>query len=68
MLYEILGGAVIVLGLVVLVFRLEGQGRQREQNDRMKQVLDDIHTATRARDRLDHDADAAKRVRDRFTR
>ncbi len=68
MLYELIGGAGVLLGLIGLVYVLETQGRKNEQNDEMKQVLDDIHTAEMARDALDSDAAAAKRVRERFTR
>ena len=68
MVYEIIGGVAIVFGLVILVYNLQGQGRRSEQNDQMKQVLDDIHTANMVRDHLDHDAAAARRVRERFTR
>lgn len=60
--------AVIVVSLLVLVFRLEAQGRRAAQNDQMKRVLDDIQAANMARDRLRGDPADAKRLRDRFTR
>ncbi len=68
MLAEIIGAVVIIFGIIGLLYKLEGQGRKAAQSDHTKQVLDDIHTATMARDQLRHDADAAKRVRERFTR
>lgn len=68
MLFELLGSAAIIFGLIALVYKLEGQGRKAEQNGQMQQVLDDIHTADMARDRLAADPAAAKRVRERFTR
>lgn len=68
MLLEILGSALIVFGIIALVCVLEDGGRKKEQNKQMKQVLDDIDKANSVRDRLDHDAAFAKRVRKRFTR
>lgn len=60
--------AVIVISLLLLVLKLEAQGRRAAQNDQMKRVLDDVHAANMARDSLRRDPAAAKRVRDRFTR
>jgi len=68
MLYGIAAGGIFILALIALACKSEGQGRKTEQNERMKQVLDDIHAAASARDRLRHDADNAERVRKRFTR
>lgn len=68
MLYQMIGVAVIVFGVIALLYKLESQGRKAEQNDQMKQVLDDIHTADRARDHLRDDDAAARRVRERFMR
>ncbi|MFH1158775.1 MAG: hypothetical protein V1721_07880 [Pseudomonadota bacterium] len=68
MLFEIIGIAMIVAGIVAVIFKLEDAGRKSEQRDQMKKVLDDIHAADMVRDRLRRDADDAKRVRERFTR
>ncbi len=68
MVYEIAGSLAVIIGIIVLLYWLEGQGRKAEQNNHMKQVLDDIHRANMARDRLGRDPVAAKRVRKRFTR
>jgi hypothetical protein len=68
MLYYITGGALLLLALAALIFKLQNQGRREEQNDQMKQVLDDIYAANAARDRIDRDAADARRVRERFTR
>lgn len=68
MFWQIAGGAAVIFGLLALIYKLEGLGRKTEQNEEMKQVLDDIHTANRARRRLDADAGFARRVRERFTR
>jgi len=68
MLAEILGAAAIIYGIIALIYMLEGAGARREQDNRLQQVLDDIHQADLARDALDRDPAAAKRVRDRFTR
>ncbi|MBI3441722.1 MAG: hypothetical protein HY052_08005 [Proteobacteria bacterium] len=64
----IAGGAGLLVALIILIYKLEAVGRRHEQNDQMQQVLDDIHTADMARDRLDRDTDDARRVRERFTR
>jgi hypothetical protein len=64
----IIAAAALVWGVAVLIYVLKNQGRAAERNDQMKQRLEDIHAATMARDRLDRDADDAKRVRGRFTR
>ena len=66
MLFWGLGFALIVLALAAYAWHR--QGRSSAQNDEMKQVLDDIHTANMVRDALEHDASIAKRVRERFTR
>jgi hypothetical protein len=68
MLFYVAGLALIVLCLVALVLKLEATGRKSEENEQMKQVLNDIHAATLARDRIDHDPAVARRMRDRFTR
>ena len=68
MLYGIIACAAIMISLIALIYKLEGQGRKTEQNEQMKQVLDDIHTANMARDRLMRDPAGAERVRERFTR
>ena len=68
MLYGIAGAAVSLLALIALVYKIEGQGRKAEQNEQMKGVLDDIEATAAARDRLRHDPDDVKRVRERFTR
>lgn len=67
MLYTMIGIAVVV-ALIALVYKLEAQGRKAERNEQMQQVLDDIHAAAMARDRLNSDPADAKRVRERFTR
>jgi hypothetical protein len=68
MLGEFIALSLAVFGVLAVLLFLERQGRRAEQNDQMRRVLDDIHAAKMARDSLRDDADAAKRVRDRFTR
>lgn len=64
----LIAGSALVWSFVILVYVLKNQGRTAEQNDSMKQTLEDIHAANMARDRLEHDAGFAKRLRERFTR
>jgi hypothetical protein len=68
MLLYIAATALIVLGFLALALKSEKSGRAAEENRQMKQVLDDIQAAAMARDGIDHDPDAARRVRERFTR
>lgn len=44
------------------------RGKIEQANQQMREVIDDIHTAHVARQRIDSDPDYAKRMRDRFTR
>jgi Na+-translocating ferredoxin:NAD+ oxidoreductase RnfG subunit len=68
MLYGIIAVAAVFYVLLALIFKLEKQGQNTEQNEQMKQVLNDVHAAAVARDRLDHDPGDGKRVREQFTR
>ena len=68
MVYGLACCAAAIFAFVALIYKLEWQGRKAEQAEQMQQVLDDIHTADMARDRLNHDTADAERVRERFTR
>lgn len=61
-------GAILLLVLIALVYKLEWQGRKIEQNEQLKGTLDDIRTVELARDGLLHNARDAGRLRKRFTR
>ena len=58
-------GLITVLCLAAVIYL---SGKKTEEADQMKQVLDDIHTANVARDRLRSSPDVAARVRALFTR
>jgi Na+-translocating ferredoxin:NAD+ oxidoreductase RnfG subunit len=68
MVYDTIAVVAAIFALLALIYKLEKQGRKTEQNEQMKQVLNDIHAAAMARDRIDHDPDDRERVRERFTR
>lgn len=57
-----------LLGYAFLVFTLKKQGREEERLEAQKEELDAVKDANNIRDRLKHDPDYARRVRDRFTR
>ncbi len=64
---------IVIIGLFFagVIYLLEvgkSAGKDSLKSDSYAEVIDDIHTAKQARDRLKHDAYYAKRVRDRFTR
>ena len=59
---------IIMMGFLALVYFIKQAGRADAENDRMKQVLDDIDEANNVRADLDSDPAADERVRDRFTR
>lgn len=65
MLAEVIVLVAAVLALAALVW---AEGRRGAAAEQMEKELEDIHAANAARDRLERDADFAKRVRDRFTR
>jgi hypothetical protein len=65
---DIAGAIALIFGIIGLICLLEDRGRKDAQNDQMRKTLDDIHKAKMARDSLNHDPAAAKRVRERFTR
>ena len=60
--------AMIMMGFAALVYFIKQAGHAAAENERMKQVLDDIEKANKIRADLDRDPAAGERVRERFTR
>ena len=62
----------ILLTVCFFVWRIWRTGKrsgiETTENDTMKQILDDIHVSSQIRDKLKHNDDYSRRVRERFTR
>jgi hypothetical protein len=61
-------GAIILAGFAALLYFARQAGRVLAENDRLKEVLDDLEKANNARADLNRSPDAGKRMRERFTR
>lgn len=51
-----------------LIVNSRKAGNDSAVRENQEEIIDDVHTAKLARDRLESDADYAARVRDKFTR
>lgn len=58
----------LILLTAIIAFGVFNQGKSVGEAKADKDTLDDLKKAKNARDKLLNDPDAAKRVRDRFTR
>jgi hypothetical protein len=59
---------IIIAVLAALVYLLKQAGRTAAENEQLKEVLDEMEKANKARADLDRDPAVAERVRERFTR